>query len=173
MFWCIKHWILIFKILLKWKDTLNVKLKPPAGGSKSLLTSESLWLNRIIVIEPNHCDWTESLWLNRVIVTEPSHCDWTESFKRLIHSGTNHCHVAQRHKTVLGIIFCWWNGGKTVNMVSKTWFLILTYCLLNCCIKSISQSYLFLSKKRHSCVIVTILKYIHFLLPYLDFYDHS
>uniref|UniRef100_A0A673LXR2 Uncharacterized protein n=1 Tax=Sinocyclocheilus rhinocerous TaxID=307959 RepID=A0A673LXR2_9TELE len=30
------------------KDTLNVKLKPPVGGSKSLLISESLRLNRII-----------------------------------------------------------------------------------------------------------------------------
>ncbi len=51
------------------EDTLNVKLKRPVGGSKSVLISESLRLNRII--------------------------------KRLIHSGTNHSHVAQRRKTVL------------------------------------------------------------------------
>ncbi len=31
----------------KSKDTLNVKLEPPVGVSKSLI-SESLWLNRII-----------------------------------------------------------------------------------------------------------------------------
>ncbi len=31
----------------KWKETLNVKLKPPVGGSNSLL-SESLRLNQII-----------------------------------------------------------------------------------------------------------------------------
>ncbi len=41
-------WILIFEIILKWKDALNVKLKSSVGGSKSLLTSESLRLNRII-----------------------------------------------------------------------------------------------------------------------------
>ncbi len=40
--------ILNIKIILKWKDTLNVKLKSPAGGSKSLLISESLRLNWII-----------------------------------------------------------------------------------------------------------------------------
>ncbi len=32
----------MFEIIFKWKDTLNVKLKPPVGGSKSLLISESL-----------------------------------------------------------------------------------------------------------------------------------
>ncbi len=47
--------------------TLNVKLKSPVSGNKSLI----------------------------------SHCNWTESFKRLIHSGTKHCHVVQRRKTVL------------------------------------------------------------------------
>ncbi len=30
----LKHWILIFKIIIKnWKGTFDVKLKPPAGGS--------------------------------------------------------------------------------------------------------------------------------------------
>ncbi len=38
----------MFEIILKNEDTLNVKLKSPVGGSKSLLTSESLRLNRII-----------------------------------------------------------------------------------------------------------------------------
>ncbi len=59
----------MFEIILKNEDTLNVKLKPPAGCSKSVLISDLT--------------------------------DLTESFKRLIHSGTKHCHVAQRHKTVL------------------------------------------------------------------------
>ncbi len=36
-----------FEIIYKKKVTLNVKLKPPVGVSKSLI-SESLWLNRII-----------------------------------------------------------------------------------------------------------------------------
>ncbi len=49
-----------------------MKLKSPVGGSKSLLISELLRLNRIIY------------------------------FKRLIHSGMKqHRHVAQRRKTVL------------------------------------------------------------------------
>ncbi len=39
-----KCWILIFEIIKKWKDTLNVKLIPPAGGSKPL----------------SRCDLTES-----------------------------------------------------------------------------------------------------------------
>ncbi len=38
----------MFEIILKNEDTLNVKLKRPIGGSKSLLISESLRLNRII-----------------------------------------------------------------------------------------------------------------------------
>ncbi len=37
----IKLWILIFEIIKrKWKVILNVKLKLPVGGSKSLLISE-------------------------------------------------------------------------------------------------------------------------------------
>ncbi len=38
----------MFKIILKNEDTANVKLKPPVGGSKSVLISESLRLNLII-----------------------------------------------------------------------------------------------------------------------------
>ncbi len=36
---------IILKLFKKWKDTLNVKLKPPVGGSKSIIN---------IVTEPNH-----------------------------------------------------------------------------------------------------------------------
>ncbi len=39
----------MFEIIFKKnEDTLNVKLKRPIGGSKSVLISESLRLNRII-----------------------------------------------------------------------------------------------------------------------------
>ncbi len=50
MFWYFKHEMLntdIWNYLEKLKDTLNVKLKSPVGGIKSLL-SESLRFNRII-----------------------------------------------------------------------------------------------------------------------------
>ncbi len=50
MFWYFKqnfdNWCL--KLIQKLKDTLNEKLKPPVGGSMSLLISESF------AIEPNH-----------------------------------------------------------------------------------------------------------------------
>ncbi len=72
------------------KRYFKCEIKP---ASRSLLTSESLRMNRFIVTEPNHCDWTESLWLNRVIVNEPSHCEWTESLwmNRVIVNEPSHC----------------------------------------------------------------------------------
>jgi len=36
------------KLFKQWKDTLNVKLNPPGGGSKSLLMRESLRFNWFI-----------------------------------------------------------------------------------------------------------------------------
>ncbi len=44
----IKHWILIFKIIVKIKIDFKCKIKPPAGGSTSLVISESLRLTWII-----------------------------------------------------------------------------------------------------------------------------
>ncbi len=44
----IKHWILIFKIIVKMKIDFKCEIKPPADGSTSLVISESLRLNRII-----------------------------------------------------------------------------------------------------------------------------
>ncbi len=44
----IKHRILIFKIILKMKIDFKSEIKSPADGNTSLLTSESLQLNRII-----------------------------------------------------------------------------------------------------------------------------
>ncbi len=61
----------IWNYLNNKKDTLNVKLKPPVGGSKSLLKRESLRLNRIIKTvdsfrneTPSCCAETKTvLWL--------------------------------------------------------------------------------------------------------------
>ncbi len=46
---------------------LNVKLKPPVGGSKSLLISESLRLNRIIQTIHSFINETRSETQNRAV----------------------------------------------------------------------------------------------------------
>ncbi len=43
-----KHWILIFKIIKQMKIDFKSEIESPADGSTSLLTSESLRLNRVI-----------------------------------------------------------------------------------------------------------------------------
>jgi len=35
--------------------------------------TESVWLNRVYLIEPSLFDWTESVWLNRVKIAEIGH----------------------------------------------------------------------------------------------------
>ncbi len=56
--------------------------------------------------------WQKDTVNKRVIATEPNHLT-VDSFRK------KHLMLLRDAKQLLGIIFCWRNGAKTGNMVSK------------------------------------------------------
>ncbi len=103
--------------------------------------------------------------------SQVSHCDWTESFNGWFIQELNIIMLLRDAKNSAVAVWNYFLLAKwSKNRQYGLSLLILTYCLLNCCIKSISQSCLFLNKKWHSSCDCNYMKwyiYIHIFCPHI------
>ncbi len=134
------------------KIDFKCEIKPPAGGRKSLLISESLRLNRIIATEPNHLND----WIIQERITET---------QNLAVAVCNNFFVGEMEQKQA--IWCLKRKSLNINLL----FIDLLYK------NNITFVIMLIlkKKKRHPLCDFNYMKckYIHFLPPYLEFCDHS